>query len=329
MKGPTWLKLENLQPSNYSWCKHEFCCNSDDISIFKDFVETPPLRVLSLVISTQFNNKTCENEIVQVCGLVVNNFYIDKSTCLKHDEQFCASVDPSSCVSERALLSFLISKLQLLDIDIIIGHDLFNINLDLVFSRCLKHKLKCYSGLGRLKRSLDQMSNRAQKSLWSGRLLCDIMINAKELKCKSYELYDLAEFLCIKSESTCKILKEAEYILKIAESLQCLQLAYQLTCLAGNLMSRTLMGGPSERNEFLLLHAFYNKEFILPERIKKTEQSSYTGGLVLEPKIGLYDKLVLLLDFNSLYPSIIQEFNICFTTITCDDQVIDYLFIVL
>lgn len=119
-------------------------------------------------------------------------------------------------------------------------------------------------------------------------------------------------------------------------------------------MSRTLLGGRSERNEFLLLHAFSKKNYILPDksynqkhihtteheeendeiaptqtqatqstqkqgaskkRSKGRKKPAYAGGLVLEPKKGFYDKFILLLDFNSLYPSIIQEYNICFTTI--------------
>lgn len=47
----------------------------------------------------------------------------------------------------------------------------------------------------------------------------------------------------------------------------------------------------------------------------KRKGPQFAGGLVLEPVKGLHDTIVLLLDFNSLYPSIIQEFNICFTTV--------------
>ncbi|KAF7731899.1 DNA polymerase alpha catalytic subunit, partial [Apophysomyces ossiformis] len=143
---------------------------------------------------------------------------------------------------------------------------------------------------------------------------------------------------------------EAFLAMSIMNKLQILPLTKELTNLAGNLWSRSMNGSRSDRNEFLLLHSFHEGKFILPDKeyrmdsqpaILKTSntgdqdsesdtsrkivteaQSSttYSGGLVLEPKRGLYGEYVLLLDFNSLYPSIIQEFNICFTTVNYCEQ---------
>jgi DNA polymerase alpha subunit A len=116
--------------------------------------------------------------------------------------------------------------------------------------------------------------------------------------------------------------------------LQMLPLTKVLTNLAGNSWARTLSGTRAERNEYILLHEFHRNKYICPDKVygkgraKAEEETAegeegadakkkdkYKGGLVFEPEKGLYDKYILVMDFNSLYPSIIQEFNICFTTV--------------
>lgn len=130
---------------------------------------------------------------------------------------------------------------------------------------------------------------------------------------------------------------------QISFALQILSLSKQLTNLAGNAWSHTLSGTRAGRNEYILLHEFRKNNYILPDkesrfqknnnqqqdaRVEATEDDAttatsnkkpkYQGGLVFEPEKGLHKNYILVMDFNSLYPSIIQEYNICFTTVERD-----------
>lgn len=123
----------------------------------------------------------------------------------------------------------------------------------------------------------------------------------------------------------------------VVSHLDVIRLTKRLCAIAGNLWSRTLYGARSERIEYLLLHAFHGLKFIVPDKKSFEQQkrsrelneenpdelkrkAKYQGGMVLAPKCGLYTDFTLLLDFNSLYPSLIQEFNICFSTVDRFDE---------
>ncbi|RLW07871.1 hypothetical protein DV515_00003617 [Chloebia gouldiae] len=326
------------EPSNppVSWCKVEAVAMKPGlVNVVKDLSPPPPLVVMSFSMKTTQNPKTHQNENAKI----------------------------EIAATERTLLGFFLAKIHKIDPDVVVGHNIYGFDLEVLLQRINLCKVPHWSKIGRLRRSnMPKLGGRggfAERNAACGRMICDVEISAKELiHCKSYHLSELVHQI-LKTEKVTILPEEipnmysdsprllfmlentwidAKFILQIMCELNVLPLALQITNISGNVMSRTMMGGRSERNEFLLLHAFHEKDYIVPDKqvFKKPPQklvdededfedqnkskigkkkAAYAGGLVLEPKVGFYDKFILLLDFNSLYPSIIQEFNICFTTV--------------
>uniref|UniRef100_A0A665VTB0 DNA polymerase n=1 Tax=Echeneis naucrates TaxID=173247 RepID=A0A665VTB0_ECHNA len=409
IKGPCWLDIKTPQliGQPVSWCKVEaLALSSDLVTVVKD-LPPPPITVMSISLKTVQNPKTHHNEIVSLAALVHCCFNMNKAPPQPpYQTHFCVVSKPADCIfpydfkeavkkkngkveiagTERALLGFFLAKMHKIDPDVLVGHDIFGFDLEVLLQRINVCKVPHWSKIGRLRRvNMPKLGGRsafAEKNATCGRLVCDVEISAKELiRCKSYHLTELAaqvlktERVAIPQEEIKNFYSDSPHLLYLLEltwtdaklilqimcELNVLPLALQITNIAGNVMSRTLMGGRSERNEFLLLHAFHEKNYIVPDKpsFKKVEgeddvdtgkgkrkkKAAYAGGLVLDPKVGkcfcstcificlvctcvfpllkppsicsvgFYDKFVLLLDFNSLYPSIIQEFNICFTTV--------------
>jgi DNA polymerase alpha subunit A len=156
----------------------------------------------------------------------------------------------------------------------------------------------------------------------------------KQLKTTRKDFDDdmLAEFF-LNSDRLLSLVSHTEtdtfLTLKLMLHLNILPLTKQLTNIAGNLWFRSLQNARAERNEMFLMHEFRGKKYLCPDKksfsakeakkmefgdedaaevktVKgKRQKAKYGGGLVLEPKAGFYDNIIMMLDFNSLYPSII------------------------
>uniref|UniRef100_M4BC72 DNA polymerase n=1 Tax=Hyaloperonospora arabidopsidis (strain Emoy2) TaxID=559515 RepID=M4BC72_HYAAE len=261
-------------------------------------------------------------------------------------------------INERVMLSYFLTRVQLEDPDVIVGHNLHKYGLELLISRIDNFKLGgLWSKLTRLRRGRLNPMNVGEgwneyrmDDMVNGRLFCDTYVSSKELlpsqnnytlsflveehlhkQRLDVEMTEIPQILLGGPDNFVKLLRhtldDAMFVLHLMHKLEILPLSKHLSNLCGYLWTRTLEANKrAERIEYLLLHEFSRSKnkFIVPEKYKtrtdadklnKKREASYAGGMVFAPKKGLYDNFVVLLDFMSLYPSIIREYNICFTTV--------------
>ncbi|KAK4242477.1 hypothetical protein C8A03DRAFT_11363 [Achaetomium macrosporum] len=394
IKGPCWLKIEDADfgaLKNASHCRLEILVEHPNMVTTLsdgDNIDAPPLTLMSIAMRTMFNAKDNKQEILAISARIYEDVSLSDTT--PADKLPCRTftlIRPQGAAfpfgfekmakerrkglikpmkQESDILSFFLAQLDLVDPDVILGHQLEGVDYSILLNRLYEKKTHQWSRLGRLRRSawpasIGKVGGNvfAERQIMAGRLLCDLANDAGKsvmFKCQSWSLTEMCSLylpgdvhrrdvdneLALKTWASSKeglmdYLSHAEtdtyFIAALALRTQILPLTKVLTNVAGNSWARTLTGTRAERNEFILLHEFHRKKYICPDkqpfkgrgRVDEDNQGEdggegkkkdkYKGGLVFEPEKGLYDKFVLVMDFNSLYPSIIQEFNICFTTV--------------
>lgn len=206
--GPCWLSVDAVQVSqlqNASWCKFEIQVSSPKTMTAPKALENldaPPLNLMSIALRTTLNAKQNKQEILVASARIYDGVSLTETT--KTEDLPCSTytilrpVDGSFPLgfdtlcknqrgtvmlekSEQMILSKLLAILERADPDVLIGHQLQEVDYPTLLSRFREMKTPGWHRIGRLRRSQWPGSSSksgssffAERQIVSGRLLCDV-----------------------------------------------------------------------------------------------------------------------------------------------------------
>lgn len=205
--GPCWLKIEDADFSavnNASWCKFE--CQAPKPALIStvpdsENLDAPPLTLMALSFRTQLNVKENKQEILIASARVYENVSItdptppEKLPCKTftvmrpsgsgYPVGFEAETRKQRGVfmlekSEQFLLSKFLALFERMDPDVLMGHQLQDVDLSILLDRMKEKKTPGWHRIGRMKRGeWPKNFGRsggffAERHLIAGRLMCDL-----------------------------------------------------------------------------------------------------------------------------------------------------------
>ena len=206
--GPCWLKIEAESFSTLnkaSWCKLELQISTPKSIVLlgdEDKLDPPPLTFMSIALRTTLNVKENKQEILVASARVYENIPMNDNTppeklpcktftvIRPFESSFPMGFD-ATCKKQRGtimleknekmLLSKFFALLEKFDPDVMMGHQLQDVDYPILLSRMRERQTPGWHRVGRMKRN-DWPKNLgkgggsffAERQLVSGRLLCDV-----------------------------------------------------------------------------------------------------------------------------------------------------------
>lgn len=326
-----------------------------------EWAKMAPLRILSFDIECAGRKgifpEAQVDPVIQIANIVTkygepkpfvrNVFCMDTCSLIVNTQIFDFS-------KEEEMLQKWRDFVEEVDPDVIIGYNISNFDFPYLLDRA-KH-LKCgkFPYLGRLRNiqsiaketnfSSKQMGNRDTKATnTNGRLQLDLLqLIQRDHQLRSYTLNSVsAHFLNEQKEDVhhtmitelyngtpesrrrlaVYCLKDAYLPQRLMDKLMCLVNYTEMARVTGVPFNYLLSRGQQVKFISQLFRKALQENLVIPNLRNEASEEQYEGATVIEPVRGYYDVPIATLDFASLYPSIIQAHNLCYTTLLSKNAV--------
>ena len=314
-----------------------------------------PLRILSFDIECAGRKgvfpEAQVDPVIQIANVVTrygeekpfvrNVFCMDTCSLIVNTEVFEFGAEEEMLMKWRNFI-------EEVDPDVIIGYNIANFDFPYLLDRATHLKVGRFPFLTRLKNvksvhnpanfSSKQMGNRESRATnTNGRLQLDLLqLVQRDYHLRSYTLNSVcAEFLNEQKEDVhhtmitelyngtpesrrrlaVYCLKDAYLPQRLMDKLMCLVNYTEMARVTGVPFNYLLARGQQVKFISQLFRKALEQQLVIPNLKTDSTDEQYEGATVIEPTRGYYDVPVATLDFASLYPSIIQAHNLCYTTL--------------
>ncbi|TVY65691.1 DNA polymerase delta catalytic subunit, partial [Lachnellula suecica] len=320
-----------------------------------EWAKMAPLRILSFDIECAGRKgvfpEPNQDPVIQIANIVTrygekkpfvrNVFCLDKTSTIVNTQVFEFDREENMLMKWRDFM-------EEVDPDIIIGYNICNFDFPYLLDRAQHLKQKQFNMWTRLPNtrsvsketnfSSKQMGNRDTKATnTNGRLQLDLLqLVQRDHQLRSYTLNSVcAQFLGEQKEDVhhtmitelfngtpesrrrlaVYCLKDAYLPQRLMDKLSCLENYTEMARVTGVPFNYLLARGQQVKFVSQLFRKALEQKLVIPNFKTEPSDEQYEGATVIEPTRGYYDVPIATLDFASLYPSIIQAHNLCYTTL--------------
>lgn len=321
----------------------------------KEYSMIAPFRILSFDIECKGRKgifpEAEHDSVIQIANHCVtygrNLELVSKSVFTLNTCGLINGADVFSFEKEEEMLLAWHEYIKAIDPDIFTGYNISNFDFPYLIDRAKALKLPEYfQFLGRELNGAtviqqknfqsNQIGNRIYKTVTiKGRVIMDAMILIqREYKLGSYSLNSVSQFFLKEQKEDVHYsiisdlqdgtantrrrlaiycLKDAYLPIRLLDKLMLLFNVIEMARVTGVTLTSLIEGGQQIKVFSMILRKAREKELLLPQ--PSPSKGAFIGGEVFSPICGYHESPVVVLDFASLYPSIIIAHNLCYSTL--------------